>query len=80
MDNSSAETVRLDELEILSSGGSECRLPRADDHRVEKAGFVFHVPIEGRVGDVDQVRHTRSDTFQKTHIVTRARTMRRPRG
>jgi hypothetical protein len=40
VDDSGAETARLKEFEIRLNGGPECRLPAADDHRVEKAGDI----------------------------------------
>src|SRR6185436_4903445 len=36
VDCSGAEASRLEKLEIPSSGGSECRLSAADDHRVDE--------------------------------------------
>src|SRR5436309_11962414 len=47
VDCSGAETSRLKEFEIPSYGGSECRLPAADDHRVEKqVTFVDEIRFE----------------------------------
>ena len=47
VDGSGAETSRLKEFEIPSSGGSECRLSAADDHRVEEqVTFVDEIGFE----------------------------------
>ena len=47
VNNSGAETARLQEFEIPSEGGSVCRLSAADDHRVEKqVTFVDEIGFE----------------------------------
>ena len=47
MDCSGAETSRVKQFEILSYGGSECRLSAADDHRMEKqVTFVDEIGFE----------------------------------
>jgi hypothetical protein len=47
VDYSGAETSRLEEFEIPSQAGSECRLSAADDHRVEKqVTFINQIGFE----------------------------------
>src|ERR1700680_4121790 len=47
VDYSGAETARLEEFEVPSEGGPECRLPAADDHRFEKqVTFVDKIGFE----------------------------------
>ena len=47
MDYAGVETARLEEFEIPSQAGSECRLSAADDHRVDKqVTFVDEIGFE----------------------------------
>src|ERR1051326_9423859 len=47
VDDSGAETASLEEFEIQSQGGSECRFSAADDHRVEKqVTFIDEIGFE----------------------------------
>jgi len=47
VDYSDADAARLEKFEIASEGGSECRLPSAEDPRVEEqVAFVDEVRFE----------------------------------
>ena len=62
VDYSGAETVRLNQFEIVSQAGSECGLAAAHDHRVDKhVTFVDQIRGERkarqlRAANVDVVR------------------------
>jgi hypothetical protein len=47
VDCSAVEASRVKQFEILSDGGSECRLSAADDHRMDKqVTFVDEIGFE----------------------------------